>query len=99
MLRPILLALLAFAVATPAHADSRQELHSAFSNNLKLKSYKATMTDLITRGFPDKMSSRRLALYLRDTQSQKRRDSEREDVAWGSASPRGRPAECLGVCF
>ncbi len=48
MLRPILLALLAFAVAAPALADGRQELHSAFSNNLKLKSYKATMTDLTT---------------------------------------------------
>jgi outer membrane lipoprotein-sorting protein len=36
------------AVAPPAAADDRQALHRAFVQNLKLKSFKATMTDLKT---------------------------------------------------
>lgn len=42
------LALAGLAAAPPAAADDRQALHKAFVHNLKLKSFKATMTDLKT---------------------------------------------------
>jgi outer membrane lipoprotein-sorting protein len=40
--------LLALAFAGHAAADARSELHAAFQKNLAAKSYRATMTDLVT---------------------------------------------------
>jgi outer membrane lipoprotein-sorting protein len=41
-----LIGLLALAVAGSALADARQDLHTAYEHNLKVKSYRATMLDL-----------------------------------------------------
>lgn len=46
MFRRALLAVLALSFAATAAADTRQELHKAFTQNLTLKSFKATMVDL-----------------------------------------------------
>ena len=40
--------LLAFAFAGHALADARSDLHAAFKKNLAAKTYRATMTDLVT---------------------------------------------------
>ena len=41
-----IVALFALTFATAALADTRADLHSAFTRNLALKSFKATMVDL-----------------------------------------------------
>lgn len=46
MFRRVFLALLAFAFATSAWADARDELHAAFLQSLTLKSFRATMLEL-----------------------------------------------------
>ncbi len=46
MFRRVFLALLAFAFATSAWADARDELHTAFLQNLELKSFRASMIEL-----------------------------------------------------